>query len=139
MSTRREARERALGLCYEGETRRVSAAELLEELAVAPDAYAVTLVRGVDEHREEIDALLRKLSERWALERMPAIDRALLRLGGYELGWQPELPTAVVIDEAVDLARQYSTKDSARFVNALLSRMAAELRMGGLRADGDPS
>src|SRR6266540_2226774 len=92
---------------------------------------AATLETGVDSHREEIDALLRKLSEHWALERMPAIDRALLRLGGYELGWQPELPTAVVIDEAVDLARQYSTKDSGRFVNALLSRMAGELRSDG--------
>jgi N utilization substance protein B len=86
------------------------------------------VVRGVDEHREEIDALLRKLSEHWALERMPAVDRALLRIGSYELGWQPELPLAVVIDEAVELAGQYSTKDSSRFVNALLSRIAVELR-----------
>ncbi len=131
MATRREARERALGLCYELETRGLTTEELLADLSAAPDPYAATLVRGVDSHREEIDALLRKLSEHWALERMPAIDRALLRLGGYELGWQPELPTAVVIDEAVDLARQYSTKDSGRFVNALLSRMAGELRSDG--------
>ena len=128
MATRREARERALGLCYELEARQVSADELVDELAVAPDAYAELLVRGVDEHREEIDAMLRKLSEHWAVERMPAVDRALLRIGGYELGWQPDLPTAVVIDEAVTLARQYSTKDSGRFVNALLARMAAEMR-----------
>ena len=128
MATRREARERALGLCYELETRGSTAAALLSDLGVAPDAYAVTLVEGVAEHQEEIDALLRKLSEHWALERMPAIDRALLRIGSYELGWEPDLPTAVVIDEAVDLAHQYSTKDSGRFVNALLSRIAEELR-----------
>ena len=128
MATRREARERALSLCYELEIRGLSADELLAGLAVAPDEYAVTLVRGVDEHREDLDALLRKFSEHWAVERMPAVDRALLRLGGYELGWQAELPTAVVIDEAVSLAREYSTKDSGRFVNALLSRMAEELR-----------
>jgi N utilization substance protein B len=128
MATRREARERALGLCYELETRNVSADELLDGLAVAPDDYAVTLLRGVDEHRDELDALLRKFSEHWAVERMPAVDRALLRIGGYELGWQPELSTAVVIDEAVSLAHEYSTRDSGRFVNALLSRMAEELR-----------
>jgi len=128
MATRREARERALSLCYELEIRGLSADELLAGLAVAPDEYAVTLVCGVDEHREDLDALLRKFSEHWAVERMPAVDRALLRIGGYELGWQAELPTAVVIDEAVSLAREYSTKDSGRFVNALLSRMAEELR-----------
>lgn len=128
MATRREARERALSLCYELEARGLNAEELLEELAVPPDPYAEHVLRGVDEHREEIDALLRKLSEHWALERMPAVDRALLRIGSYELGWEPELPLAVVIDEAVELARQYSTKDSGRFVNALLSRIAEELR-----------
>jgi N utilization substance protein B len=128
MATRREARERALGLCYELETRGLSAQELLEGLAAAPDPYAVTLVRGVDEHRDELDLLIGTLSERWTVDRMPVIDRALLRLGGFELGWQPDLPVAVVIDEAVTLARQYSTKDSGRFVNALLSRMAEKLR-----------
>jgi transcription antitermination protein NusB len=128
MATRREARERALGLCYELETRRVGIDSLLDELAVAPDAYAELLVRGVDEHREEIDVLLTKLSEHWAVDRMPAVDRALLRIGSFELGWEPELPTGVIIDEAVTLAGQYSTKDSSRFVNALLSRVAEELR-----------
>jgi N utilization substance protein B len=128
MATRREARERALGLCYELEVRNLSADALLGDLAVAPDAYAEQLVRGVDAHREELDALLRKFSAHWAVERMPAVDRALLRMGGYELGWVPGLPTAVVIDEAVELAGQYSTKDSGRFVNALLSRMAEDLR-----------
>jgi N utilization substance protein B len=129
MATRREARERALGLCYELETRGLSADDLLSELAVAPDAYAETLVRGVDAHCEEIDALLSKRSEHWALERMPAIDRALLRIGAYEIGWEPELSLAVIIDEAVELAGEYSTKDSGRFVNALLARIATELRV----------
>jgi N utilization substance protein B len=128
VATRREAREEALSLCYELEARSLSADDLLVGLAAAPDAYATELVRGVDEHREEIDLLLGKLSQHWAVDRMPAIDRALLRMGGYELGWEPDLPTAVVIDEAVSLAQQYSTKDSGRFVNALLSRMAEELR-----------
>jgi transcription antitermination protein NusB len=128
VATRREARERALELCYELEARNLDADTLLAGLPVAPDAYTEQLVRGVDAHREDLDALLRKFSEHWALERMPAVDRTLLRMGGYELGWEPDLPTAVVIDEAVDLAGRYSTKDSGRFVNALLSRMAEELR-----------
>ncbi|HEY7107336.1 MAG TPA: transcription antitermination factor NusB [Acidimicrobiia bacterium] len=126
--SRREARERALGLCYELEVRELSADGLLSEQPAAPDPYAEHLLRGVEGHLTEVDALLRKFSEHWALERMPAVDRAVLRLGAYELGWEPEMPTAVVISEAVELAKQYSTKDSGRFVNGLLSRIAGELR-----------
>ena len=128
--SRRAARERALGLCYELEVRELSVDELLAEQPAAPDAYAVQLVRGVEDHHDDVDALLRKFSEHWALERMPAVDRAVLRLGAFELGWEPEMPTAVVISEAVELAKQYSTKDSGRFVNGLLSRIAEELRPG---------
>jgi N utilization substance protein B len=128
MAARHEARERALELCYEAESRGVDAECVLAELPVPPDEYAMRIARGVDAHRDEIDALIRTFSERWALERMPAIDRAVLRMGAYELGWEPELSTAVVIDEAVELASRYSTRDSGRFVNALLSRMADELR-----------
>ena len=128
MAARHEARERALELCYEVESRGVDVETVLAELPVPPDPYAVRIVRGVDAHRAEIDALLRRLSERWALERMPAIDRAVLRMGSYELGWERELTPAIVIDEAVELAGRYSTRDSGRFVNALLSRMVQELR-----------
>jgi N utilization substance protein B len=126
--SRREARERALGLCYELEVRDLTADALLEEQPAPPDPYAAHLVRGVEAHHDDVDSLLRKFSEHWALERMPAVDRAVLRLGAYELGWEPEMPTAVVISEAVELAKQYSTKDSGRFVNGLLSRIAEELR-----------
>lgn len=128
MASRREARERALELCYELETRGLTADALLAELPVAPDPYTTTLVTGVEEHRDEIDALLGKLSERWRVDRMPAVDRALLRMGTYELGWEPDLPTPVIIDEAVELASRFSTRDSGRFVNAMLSRVAEELR-----------
>ena len=110
MPTRREARERALSLAYECEQRESTVDDLLADLPVDPDPYAVRLVRGVADHHDEIDALLRKYSEHWALERMPVVDRALLRLGTFEL------------------AKQYSTKDSGRFVNALLSRIAEEVR-----------
>ncbi len=128
MPTRREARERALSLAYECEQRDVVIDRVLSELPLAPDPYATRLVQGAEAHHDEIDALLRKYSEHWALERMPVIDRALLRIGVYELAYVPEVPTAAVITEAVELAKQYSTKDSGRFVNALLSRIAEEVR-----------
>ena len=128
MSTRREARERALSLCYELDVRGLPVDTVLAELPSPAEEYAVVLVRGVDEHRDEVDAVLRKYSEHWALERMPLVDRAILRIGCYELGWEPELPTCVVISEAVELAKQYSTKDSGRFVNGMLGRIAEDLR-----------
>jgi N utilization substance protein B len=128
MPTRREARERALSLCYEAEVRGLDTDALLAALPAPPDSYAEDVVRGVEVHRDEIDAILRKVSEHWALERMPLVDRAVLRIGCYELGWQPDLPTGVVISEAVDLAKQYSTKDSGRFVNGMLARIAEDLR-----------
>ena len=128
MPSRREARERALGLAYECEQRGVSAPALLADLPLPPEPYAQRLVLGLDEHHEEIDALIRKYSEHWALERMPVIDRTLLRLGTFELGWVADVPTGAIISEAVELAKQYSTKDSGRFVYGLLSRIAEEVR-----------
>ena len=129
--SRREARERALGLCYELEVRDLDVDALIDQQPAPPDEYAVQLLRGVEAHGADVDALLRKFSEHWALERMPAVDRAVLRLGAYELGWERDVPSAVVISEAVELAKQYSTKDSGRFVNGLLSRIAEELRPAG--------
>jgi N utilization substance protein B len=128
MPTRREARERALSLCYELDVRGVDLDTLLEELPAPPDEYAEQIARGVETHRDEVDAILRKYSEHWALERMPLVDRAALRIGTYELGWEPELSKGIVISEAVDLAKQYSTKDSGRFVNGMLGRIAEDLR-----------
>lgn len=108
--------------------RDISVDELIGDLPSAPDDYAVELVRGVESHGGELDGLLRKYSEHWAVERMPAVDRAVLRLGCFELTYQPAVPTAVVISEAVELAKQYSTKDSGRFVNGLLARIAEQVR-----------
>lgn len=127
-ATRREAREHALTLAYERDVRALSATELLAELPVSPDSYATSLVVGMAEYGDEIDGLLERFSEHWSLDRMPVIDRTLLRLATYELVYEPEIPTAVAISEAVELAKQYSTKDSGRFVNGLLSRVASEVR-----------
>ena len=137
MATRRAARERALGLAYECEMRGLTAIALIDEQLVEPDDYACRIVRGADEHAEEIDALIRKFSEHWSLERMPAVDRALLRLGVFELGWMPETPTGAVITEAVELAKQYSTEGSGRFVNGLLARIAEDA--ADARTTHDPS
>ena len=128
VATRRAARERALGLAYESELRGLRAADLIGEQPISPDEYAQRIVIGADEHRDEIDALIRKFSEHWSLERMPVIDRALLRIGTYELAWVSETPTGAIITEAVELAKQYSTKDSGRFVNGLLARIAEDVR-----------
>ena len=128
MAPRRESRERALSLCYEQEARSISADQLLEDLPVAPDAYAIELLRGVENNAAELDGLLREYSEHWAVERMPAVDRAVLRLGCFELAHEPDVPTAVVISEAVELAKQYSTENSGRFVNGLLARIAERVR-----------
>lgn len=128
MAPRHESRERALGLCYEREVRGIPVADLLESLPTQPDEYARALLEGVAKHQDELDALLGEYSEHWSVERMPAVDRAVLRLGCYELVHEPDVPTAVVITEAVELAKQYSTKDSGRFVNGLLARIAQQVR-----------
>ncbi len=131
MRTRRDARERALSLCYELDVRGSSVDELLAGLPAPPDAYAVELARGVEDHREEVDALIRKYADRWSLERMPVIDRNLLRMAVFELAHCPEVPVAVAISEAVELAKRYSTDDSGRFVNGMLGRIAEAVREPG--------
>lgn len=125
---RREARERALSLLYEAESKAVSPAEVLESLPVAPDAFAAELVGGVGSRIDEIDALIEKHSIGWALDRMPAVDRAILRIATYELLARGDVPTAVALSEAVELAGNYSTDESAKFVNGMLSAIAAEVR-----------
>ncbi len=125
---RREARERALSLLYEAETKDKSPAEVLSELPVSPDSFAADLVAGVGSHAEQIDDLIARHAIGWALDRMPAVDRAVLRMATYELLARADVPTAVVISEAVALAGSYSTDESGRFVNGVLSAIAAEVR-----------
>jgi N utilization substance protein B len=124
MQGRRAARERALELLYEAEAKDSTAGAVIDALPVAPDAYASMLAVGVDDHRPEIDELVARYAKGWALDRMPAVDRALLRLATYELLHHSEVPVAVVISEAVELASQFSTDDSSRFVNGVLSAIA---------------
>jgi transcription antitermination protein NusB len=128
VGSRREARERALALLYEAEAKSATPAQVVDELVVTPEPFAAELVVGVGEHLDEIDAVIRAYAQGWTLERMPSIDRALLRIGVFELLHRPDVPTGAVIDEAVALAKEFSTDDSGRFVNGLLSAVAAAER-----------
>jgi transcription antitermination protein NusB len=125
---RREARERALSLLYEAESKGVSPRAVLAELPVRPDAFAEDLVVGVESEQARIDGLISSHAIGWALDRMPVVDRALLRMGTYELLDHADVPTAVIISEAVDLATQYSTDESGRFVNGVLAAIATDVR-----------
>lgn len=125
------ARERALSLLYEAEMKQRPVDEVLSGLPTPADPYAERLVRGVAHHAERIDGLLGGAARGWGVQRMPSVDRALLRMAVYELLAEPEVPVAVVIDEAVSLAGQFSTEDSGRFVNGVLSAVAAEVRQAG--------
>jgi N utilization substance protein B len=87
-------------------------------------AYARVIVEGVQGHQADIDALIARFADRWTIERMPVIDRTLLRMGIFELLWRDDIPTAVAINEAVELAKSLSTDESGRFVNGLLGRVA---------------
>jgi N utilization substance protein B len=131
VGTRREERERALSLLYEAEAKDMPAASLLAQLPVSPDPFVVDLVTGVDSHRDRIDGLIGRHAIDWTLERMPAVDRNILRLGTYELLERPDVPLGAVISEAVELAKRYSTDESGRFVNGVLASIASDARPGG--------
>lgn len=128
VGSRREGRERALSLLYEAEVKGVSPSALLEDLPLQPEPFAADLVRGVGENRARIDELVGRYAIGWALDRMPAVDRNVLRVAVYELLERPDVPLGAVIDEAVELAKRYSTDESGRFVNGVLSSVAAEVR-----------
>jgi transcription antitermination protein NusB len=127
-STRREARERALGLLYEAESKGVEPAAVLGDLPVPPDPFVADLVGGVQKEQARIDDLIAAHAIDWTIDRMPVVDRALLRMATYELVARPDVPTGAVISEAVELATQYSTEDSGRFVNGVLATIAAVVR-----------
>jgi transcription antitermination protein NusB len=130
VSARTKARKRALDLLFEAEQRGVDPEVLLRErLAVPvtehplPELTAV-LVGGVVEHAAQLDELITTYAQGWTLQRMPAVDRAILRLGAYEVLFSDDVPEAVAISEWVGLATELSTDDSPRFVNGLLARLA---------------
>lgn len=125
---RSEARQEALELLYEVESKSTRVADILGERLIPPSEGARILLAGVENHRPRLDELIARYSTGWTIERMPVVDRCILRLATYELGEKPEVPTAVVLDEAVELAKRFSTEESGRFVNGVLSSIAKELR-----------
>jgi N utilization substance protein B len=130
MAARSKARKRAVDVLYEAEVRGVDPLHTLADRAALADPplndYTVELVEGVQQHRARIDDILGRFAEGWTLDRMPDVDRAVLRLGVYELLWRDDIPDAVVIDEAVELVKTLSTDESPRFVNGLLGRLVRE-------------
>ena len=134
MSARTKARKRALDILYGADLRGESIAAALgrESLRAESDTrrasswdYARTIVQGVADHGDEIDELIQTYAQGWTLARMPAVDRALLRMGVWEILFNEDVPDSVAISEAVESARTHSTDDSAGFVNGLLGRIAA--------------
>src|SRR5918999_1544116 len=111
---RSDARERALYLLYEAQAKGISPVDALEVQIVEPDTMTATLVRGVAEHRERLDEAIAAKATGWPLARMPVVDLNVLRLGAFELAERPDVPVAVVIDEAVELDKRFSTDDSGR-------------------------
>jgi N utilization substance protein B len=125
---RSEARERALALLYEAEAKGSTVSEVLAALPVPPDPLAVLLVEGVEAHRARVDELIAAHAKGWTIARMPVIDRSVLRIATFELLERPDVPTAVILDEAVELAKSFSTDDSGRFVNGVLAAIARKVR-----------
>jgi len=125
---RSEARERALTILYEAHSKRIAPSEALSALVIRPDAFTSRLVLGVEAESERFDVLIREHSKNWSLERMPVLDVTILRVALFELSSEADTPTAVIINEAVELAKRFSTDDSGKFVNGMLSAIAPQLR-----------
>ncbi|WP_138418906.1 transcription antitermination factor NusB [Sinomonas gamaensis] len=127
MSARGKARSRALDILFEAEQRSVAPSEVIQRRLESTDQqinpYTEEIVSGVIAKQGQIDELLRTYAQGWTLERMPAVDRVILRIGTWELLFNDDVPDGVAVSEAVALARTMSTDDSPGFVNGLLGRL----------------
>lgn len=130
MTSRRQARRLALEILYQADVTHADAVAVLAEREATDreiPPFTRDLVLGVSEHVDELDRSLATHAEGWSVERMASVDRTILRLARYELGYSGEVPVGAVIDEAVRAAKELSTEDSGRFVNGVLGKIAAEL------------
>ncbi len=125
---RSDARERALYLLYEAHSKGIDAVDTIDLQVIEPDELTQELVRGVGEHLARLDELIDARAEGWTLARMPVLDLNVMRLGTYELLERPHVPTAVVLNEAVELVKRFSTDDSGRVVNGVLAAIAGDVR-----------
>lgn len=132
---RHHARELALRILYEHDVAHAPLDEVLtravQGATEADRLYARELVEGTMSEQVRVDEWIRQAAKAWRLERMPAIDRNILRLGCYEMAREPDVPLSVIIDEAVELAQSYSTEDAKRFVNGVLGTIAEKVRPEG--------
>lgn len=125
---RSQSRERALTLLYEADTKNLDGHSVLDGLVDDPDQITALIVRGVADMASDIDQLIIKHADGWTIERMPCLDRNILRMATFELLQRSDIPKAVIMDEAVELAKTFSTDDSGRYVNGVLSAIAKEVR-----------
>jgi len=133
VSARSKARKQALDLLYETDIRGTNPLETLvarDIPADGPDArpireYTRELVNGVSDNRRKIDELITTYAQGWDMDRLPAVDRNILRLGIYEILWSTSVPTSVAIDEALDLAKELSSDDSSKYIHGVLGRIAS--------------
>lgn len=128
MAARNKARKRALDVLFEAEARGADPEDILRrreaDIAAPMNPYTRVLVEGVLEHHNEIDQLIIDFARDWDLDRMPAVDRNVLRIGIFELMWSPEIPKGVAISEAVSIVTELSTDNSPAFVNGVLAAIA---------------
>jgi transcription antitermination protein NusB len=127
MSARSKARKRAVDVLFEADQRRRDPLPLLAGRVASadppPNDYTSALVRGVTERRERLDELIATYAQGWTIDRMPAVDRVVLRIGAWEILYNDDVPDAVAVSEAVELVTSLSTDESAGFVNGLLARI----------------
>jgi transcription antitermination protein NusB len=126
---RRSARRHAVFVLYQQDLLALNAEEALVRDERRPDEYTAELVRGVFRHRTEIDETLGTHVERWSLQRLGVLERAILRLATYELIWEPDVPSAVVIDEAVESAKRFCSDEAGSLVNGVLGSVAGSVRV----------
>ena len=133
MSARSKARKQALDILFESDIRGSVALDILilrDVVEEGPDArpireYTREIISGVSEHRRKIDELIATYAQRWDMDRLPAVDRTILRIGIYEIIWASQLPDAVAIDEALTLAKELSTDESAGYIHGVLGKIAS--------------
>jgi transcription antitermination protein NusB len=128
---RSSARERAVHFLYEAESRSLPVSVIVAAQVLAVDDLVSSLTSGVASRQSQLDEMITEYSHTWTIHRMPAIDRNVLRLAIYELLDRPEVPVAVIINEAVELAKRFSTEESGRYVNGVLSAIAKQVRSKG--------
>jgi len=126
--SRREARETVLNILYAADNHGQSLTDYLDEQPVEPKQFVSDLVKGISTHLERIDSMIDQFAEGWSTERMPIIDKALLRMATYEVLYRLDIPIEAILSEAVALASEYSTEQSSRFINGVVAGISEETR-----------